>query len=206
MNTWPVGPVRGKPQQLFWGSADMSQGLPFAGRVAGPSARTTYHAVRGTKLPANPAANGRQISRFSPGHAGWPQAAGSQFSTKSTKYSLDRLFPGIEREQQEAYACILLKVLLPNQSVDVGYNFRYTSIMKTAVSIPDSVFEAAETVAQRFRSRGASFIPVLSRNFCELHGAQNVTERLDRVYAENPSELDPGVVEMQRRSLADDPW
>ncbi len=101
---------------------------------------------------------------------------------------------------------ILLKVLLPNQSVDVGYNFRYTSIMKTAVSIPDSVFEAAETVAQRLSISRSQLYTRAIQEFLELHGAQNVTERLDRVYAENPSELDPGVVEMQRRSLADDPW
>ncbi len=44
------------------------------------------------------------------------------------------------------------------------------------------------------------------QEFVELHGAENVTERLDRVYSENPSTLDPGFVEMQRKSLADDPW
>ncbi len=90
--------------------------------------------------------------------------------------------------------------------MDAWYTYRYTSVMKILVSIPDSVFEAAETVAQRLSISRSQLYTRAIQEFLALHGAQNVTERLDRVYAENPSELDPGLVEMQRRSLADDPW
>lgn len=78
--------------------------------------------------------------------------------------------------------------------------------MKTAVSIPDSVFAAAESVADRLSISRSQLYTRAIQEFIELHGAQNVTERLDRVYADNPSKLDPGIVELQQKSLADDPW
>jgi virulence-associated protein VagC len=38
------------------------------------------------------------------------------------------------------------------------------------------------------------------------HDRDDVTERLNRVYGENPSNLDPALAEMQRLSLTDDAW
>ncbi len=93
-----------------------------------------------------------------------------------------------------------------SQCVDTRYNFRYTFIMKTAFSIPDAVFQAAETVAGRLSISRSQLYTRAIQEYLELHGSQDVTERLDRVYAENPSMLDPGLVEMQRKSLADSPW
>jgi len=78
--------------------------------------------------------------------------------------------------------------------------------MKTAVSIPDTVFQAAETVANRLAISRSQLYTRAIQEFIELHAAQKVTERLDRVYGENPSTLDPDLAEMQRKSLADDPW
>ena len=78
--------------------------------------------------------------------------------------------------------------------------------MKTAVSIPDPVFEAAETVADRLSISRSQLYTRAIQEFLELHGAASATERLDRVYADNPATLDSGLVEIQRRSLADDPW
>jgi len=54
--------------------------------------------------------------------------------------------------------------------------------MKTAISIPDDVFEAAEAAARRTgMSRSHLFVEAV-RLFLKLHGAKGVTERLNEVY------------------------
>ncbi len=78
--------------------------------------------------------------------------------------------------------------------------------MKTALSIPDSVFEAAETVAERLSISRSQLYTRAIQEFLKLHGAQDVTERLNRVYSEASSALDPSLVEMQAKSLAENPW
>ena len=78
--------------------------------------------------------------------------------------------------------------------------------MKTAVSIPDPVFEAAETFAERLSISRSQLYTRAIQNSLKCGRPQNVTERLDRVYAENPSTLDPGLVELQRKFLANDAW
>jgi len=76
--------------------------------------------------------------------------------------------------------------------------------MKTAVSIPDDVFRAAEATARRNRmSRSRLFTEAL-RMFLEVHGERGVTERLDQVYERASSNLDPVLARMQWASLPED--
>ena len=57
----------------------------------------------------------------------------------------------------------------------------YTKGMKTAVSIPDDVFEKAERLARRVRrSRSAVFSAAL-REYVARHAPEEVTEAMDRV-------------------------
>lgn len=79
--------------------------------------------------------------------------------------------------------------------------------MKTAISIPDPVFRAAEEAARRLSLSRSELYTTAVRQFLERHQSADVTERLERVYAENPSRVDPVVLEMQRLSLPeDDSW
>jgi metal-responsive CopG/Arc/MetJ family transcriptional regulator len=78
--------------------------------------------------------------------------------------------------------------------------------VKTAVSIPDPVFTAAEELAARL---GVSRSELYARALREFVGAnldRRVTERLDEVYAELGSELDPALARLQSASLAEDEW
>ena len=78
--------------------------------------------------------------------------------------------------------------------------------MKTAVSIPDPVFAAAEELAGRLGvSRSELYARALSE-YVEDHLQRHVTARLDEVYAEQDSELDPALARLQSASLADDEW
>ena len=69
--------------------------------------------------------------------------------------------------------------------------------MKTAISIPDDVFAAAEAVARRSGiSRSQLFVDAV-RLFLRKHGDRGVTERLDEVYGKTASKVDPALSAMQ---------
>ena len=79
--------------------------------------------------------------------------------------------------------------------------------MKTAISIPDDVFEAGErTAAALGLSRSALYAKAVGE-FVDRHDSGRVTALLDAVYAEHDSALDPQVAAMQFLSLdADEEW
>ena len=78
--------------------------------------------------------------------------------------------------------------------------------MKTAISIPDEVFDAAEEMAQRLgMSRSQLYVTAL-REYLEAHRNRGVTARLDQVYEYQDSSLDLRVAEAQTDSLEDEDW
>ena len=78
--------------------------------------------------------------------------------------------------------------------------------MKTAISIPDDLFATAEQLADRFGvSRSELYVNAI-REYVAAHHYDNVTERLNAIYDQEPSRLDPGLVEMQARSLPPEEW
>ena len=73
--------------------------------------------------------------------------------------------------------------------------------MKTAVSIPKAVFEAAERLAESRRcSRWSLYIQALEL-LLAVADADEVTTRLDTVYAREASELSPALCAAQHRAL-----
>ena len=78
--------------------------------------------------------------------------------------------------------------------------------MKTAVSIPDPVFKAAEKAARRLGvTRSGLYAKALERYLQQMDDAA-LTARLDAVYAEESSALDSRVAEIQARSLPVERW
>ena len=69
--------------------------------------------------------------------------------------------------------------------------------MKTAISIPDDVFEAAEIVARRTGMSRSQFFVVAVKAFLRKHGDKGVTEQLDEVYSKAESKVDPMLSAMQ---------
>ncbi len=90
--------------------------------------------------------------------------------------------------------------------LDFGYNRGYTSTMKTAVSIPDSVFQAAERAASRLSMSRSELYAKAVEEFVAARCRDDVTERLNQVYSDNPSSLDPTLSEMQSLSLESGRW
>jgi metal-responsive CopG/Arc/MetJ family transcriptional regulator len=74
--------------------------------------------------------------------------------------------------------------------------------MKTAVSLPDEIFQQAEAAAKQLRiSRSRLYAAAISE-YLERHRADSVTERLNAFYEHNPSEIDPAFVRAQLKSLS----
>ena len=80
--------------------------------------------------------------------------------------------------------------------------------MKTAVSIPDEVFEAAERAARALGVSRSNLYATAVREFVERYRRKDVTEKLNRVYAgdETVSELDARLQALQARSLEKENW
>ncbi|MFN3220014.1 MAG: hypothetical protein ACE367_26280 [Acidimicrobiales bacterium] len=78
--------------------------------------------------------------------------------------------------------------------------------MKTAVSIPDTLFEAADELARRLGiSRSELYARALARELAAESDAL-VTSRLDEVYADVDSSIDDAVATAQRRALESSEW
>ena len=78
--------------------------------------------------------------------------------------------------------------------------------MKTAISIPDQIFEAAEQLARRLNvSRSELYSKAISKYIKDRRNI-NVTDILDRVYSEEKSSLDLISQDLQFKSFLKDEW
>lgn len=78
--------------------------------------------------------------------------------------------------------------------------------MKTAISIPDPVFESAERLAREMGvSRSELYVTAL-RSYLESRDRGSVTAKLDEVYGREDSRLDPALQKLQTRSIGKDSW
>jgi metal-responsive CopG/Arc/MetJ family transcriptional regulator len=78
--------------------------------------------------------------------------------------------------------------------------------MKTAISIPDDIFEEAESVAQsKGMSRSQLYVTALAA-YLRAHRSGSITEQLNRVYDQQPGTLDPGLAALQSASLHQEDW
>ncbi|ALJ69592.1 hypothetical protein AOY38_16025 [Synechocystis sp. PCC 6803] len=78
--------------------------------------------------------------------------------------------------------------------------------MKTAISLPDSVFHEAEALAQQLGlSRSELYTNALKAHL-EKYRRGEILQRLNQVYAEETSALDPIMAGMQFLSLPSEDW
>lgn len=76
--------------------------------------------------------------------------------------------------------------------------------MKTAVSIPDKLFRDAEAISRNRRiSRSALYSMALSE-FIERQRSADVTARLNEVYAQQDSSVDPVLLKIQSASTREE--
>lgn len=98
---------------------------------------------------------------------------------------------------------MLLFVIL---TFEKRYNPSYTNCMKTAISIPDKVFEAAEKAAKRLGvSRSELYVSAI-QEYLAQHSDERVTEELNKIYSKTDNQLDPVLEKMQSNSLNRTEW
>jgi metal-responsive CopG/Arc/MetJ family transcriptional regulator len=78
--------------------------------------------------------------------------------------------------------------------------------MKTAVSIPDDVFEGAERLARRTKKSRSQMFSDALREYVARHTASEVTEAMNRVCAELGDPKDPFIAAATRRVLERSEW
>jgi len=80
--------------------------------------------------------------------------------------------------------------------------------MKTAISIPDEVFLAAEQAAKSLGVSRSELYATAVREFVERYRREDVTQKLNQVYAadESVSRLDERLQAMQSLSLDKEDW
>jgi metal-responsive CopG/Arc/MetJ family transcriptional regulator len=78
--------------------------------------------------------------------------------------------------------------------------------MKTAISIPDDLFESADALARRLGVSRSELYATAVAEFLAKHQGRKVTERLDQVYGEQASRLDPKLRRAQARTLRAAEW
>jgi metal-responsive CopG/Arc/MetJ family transcriptional regulator len=78
--------------------------------------------------------------------------------------------------------------------------------MKTAISIPDPLFVAAERASRRLGMSRSQFYAKAVEAFVQENRSCGIKEALDAVYGAEESELDPVLAAMQHASLKSEDW
>ncbi|MFT5483376.1 MAG: metal-responsive CopG/Arc/MetJ family transcriptional regulator [Halieaceae bacterium] len=78
--------------------------------------------------------------------------------------------------------------------------------MKTAISIPDPIFESAERAAKKLGISRSELYATAVDEFVERYRVEDVTAQLDAVYSSSPSQLDTELQGMQTRSIDKEEW
>jgi metal-responsive CopG/Arc/MetJ family transcriptional regulator len=78
--------------------------------------------------------------------------------------------------------------------------------MKTAVSIPDDVFEQAEQLARRTRKSRSRLFSDALKEYVARHAREEVTDAMDRVCAGLGDQRDKFVSSASRRVLERSEW
>lgn len=78
--------------------------------------------------------------------------------------------------------------------------------MKTAISIPDDIFEQAECFARKKKISRSALFTVAVEEYVRHQEATDVTRRLNEVYPRENSSLEPIAENMQAGSLQMETW
>ena len=78
--------------------------------------------------------------------------------------------------------------------------------MKTAVSIPDDVFEAADRLARRAKKSRSGLYSDAVKEYVFRHAPEEVTEAMNRTCDDLDTSSDPFVTAAARRILGRSEW
>ena len=86
----------------------------------------------------------------------------------------------------------------PRNGIDKGITKNYTINMKTAISIPDKVFNELEDAAKKNKSSRSELITLAVREYLERIKNRQLLEDLNKAYSEEKTEKEISV-ELQKK-------
>jgi metal-responsive CopG/Arc/MetJ family transcriptional regulator len=78
--------------------------------------------------------------------------------------------------------------------------------MKTAISIPDNIFKAADALAKKLSISRSELYTKAIYSFVEEHRGEQIIEALNALYCQEPSELDAELQQLQALTLTSEEW
>jgi metal-responsive CopG/Arc/MetJ family transcriptional regulator len=78
--------------------------------------------------------------------------------------------------------------------------------MKTAISLPDPIFDEAEVLAQRLGCSRSELYTKALQAYLKKYNRKQTLDKLNQVYSRESSKLDPVMAKMQLMSLPHEDW
>jgi metal-responsive CopG/Arc/MetJ family transcriptional regulator len=78
--------------------------------------------------------------------------------------------------------------------------------MKTAISIPDSLFEVVEETAKKMGVSRSKLFSLAVKEFLKDRNMKNVTNRLNECYKKDSSKLNKSIESAQLSSISKEEW
>jgi metal-responsive CopG/Arc/MetJ family transcriptional regulator len=78
--------------------------------------------------------------------------------------------------------------------------------MKTAISLPDPVFEEAELLARQLGISRSELYTNALKAYLQKYNRDEILGKLNQIYSEESSELDPVSAKIQLMSLPSENW
>ena len=82
----------------------------------------------------------------------------------------------------------------------------YTEGMKTAISIPDELFQSAERFARKAKMSRSTLYAKAIAEYVQKHRQHGITEALNEVYGKASSHMDTLLAELQQISIFKEDW
>ena len=83
---------------------------------------------------------------------------------------------------------------------------RYSSGMKTAISLPGDLFKSADILARKLKMSRSQLYATAVAEFVAKHRSGDVTARLDAVYSKGESRIDKRLRKAQANTLRASDW
>ncbi len=78
--------------------------------------------------------------------------------------------------------------------------------MKTAISIPNDVFELSEKLAKKLKVSRSQIFAMGVRKIGDEYGDEELSAKLNEFYGKEKAEIDPAILKMAALSLPKDEW
>lgn len=78
--------------------------------------------------------------------------------------------------------------------------------MKTAISLPEPIFQEAEALAQQLGMSRSQLYTEALKAYLRRYNREQILAKLNQVYSQESSELDPFLAKMQFMSLPREDW